>query len=430
MTAFAEAPPPSRAPVREEASEEARRRSMLKFERTIVSAIVVMLSLAPGASFGADPGVTASEIKIGHTNPYSGPASAYGSLGKTSAAYFKKVNDEGGINGRKINFITYDDAFSPPKTVEMTRRLVEQDKVLLIFGATGTASNTATQKYLNQQKIPQLLISTGATKFGDPKNFSWTMPFNPSYQAEARIYAQYILKNIPDAKIGILYQNDDYGKDLLKGLKDGLGDAAKKLIVMEQTYEVTDPLVDSQVVNLKNSGANVFMNITLAKAAVQSIKKSNDIGWKPVHIINLNAASVGTVLKVAGLDASKGLISTTYLKDPTDPQWKSDPATREWYAFMKQYYPEGNADDTNNVYALVAAQTLAHVLKQCGNDLSRENVMRQAANIKDLSPPLLLPGIKINTSPTDYFPIDQMQVVKFDGERWVPFGEVYDVSKK
>jgi branched-chain amino acid transport system substrate-binding protein len=256
------------------------------------------------------------------------------------------------------------------------------------------------------------------------------MPFNPSYQAEARIYAQYILKNIPDAKIGILYQNDDYGKDLLKGLKDGLGDAAKKLIVMEQTYEVTDPVVDSQVVNLKNSGANVFMNITLAKAAVQSIKKVHDIGWKPVHIINLNAASIGAVLKVAGLETSKGLITTTYLKDPTDPQWKSDAATKDWYAFMKKYYPEGNADDTNNVYALIAAQTLTHVLKQCGNDLSRENVMRQAANIKDLSLPLLLSGIKINTGPTDYFPIEKLQLAKFDGERWALFGEIYDAAKK
>jgi branched-chain amino acid transport system substrate-binding protein len=398
--------------------------------RLFALALIMGLSLGAGPAWAQTPGVTSTEIKIGHTNPYSGPASAYGSLGKTTEAYVKKVNDEGGINGRKINFITYDDAFSPPKTVEMTRRLVEQDKVLAIFGATGTASNTATLKYLNQQKVPQLLISTGATKFGDPKNFPWTMPFNPSYQAEARIYAQYILKNIPDAKIGILYQNDDYGKDLLKGLKDGLGDAGKKLIVMEQTYEVTDPVVDSQVVNLKNSGANVFMNITLAKAAVQSIKKVHDIGWKPVHIINLNAASIGVVLKVAGLEVSKGLISTTYLKDPTDPQWKSDPATSDWYAFMKKYYPDGNADDTNNVYALVAAQTLAHVLKQCGNDLSRENVMRQAANIKDLSLPLLLPGIKINTSPADYFPIEQMQLARFDGERWVLFGEIYDVSKK
>jgi branched-chain amino acid transport system substrate-binding protein len=400
------------------------------YTRLLALALILGMSLGAGPAWAQTPGVTATEIKIGHTNPYSGPASAYGSLGKTTEAYFKRVNDEGGINGRKINFITHDDAFSPPKTVEMTRRLVEQDRVLLIFGATGTASNTATMKYLNQQKVPQLLISTGATKFGDPKNFPWTMPFNPSYQAEARIYAQYILKNIPDAKIGILYQNDDYGKDLLKGLKDGLGDTAKKLIVMEQTYEVTDPVVDSQVVNLKNSGANVLMNITLAKAAVQSIKKVHDIGWKPVHIINLNAASIGVVLKVAGLEASKGLISTTYLKDPTDPQWKQDPATSDWYAFMKKYYPDGNADDTNNVYALVAAQTLAHVLKQCGNDLSRENVMRQAASIKDLSLPLLLPGIKINTSPTDYFPIEQMQLAKFDGERWVVFGEIYDASKK
>jgi branched-chain amino acid transport system substrate-binding protein len=399
---------------------------------TVECAVLAMLGivLATGPVAAQGPGVTATEIRIGNTNPYSGPASAYGTLGKTIAAYVRKLNDEGGINGRKINFITYDDAFSPPKTTEMTRRLVEQDQVLLIFQATGTASNSAIHKYMNQRKIPQLFISTGATKFGDPKDFPWTMPFNPSYQAEARIYAQYILKNVPDAKIGVLYQNDDYGKDLLKGLKDGLGEAAKKHIVMEQTYEVTDPVVDSQVVNLKNSGANVFMNITLAKAAVQSIKKAHDIGWRPVHIINLNAASIGSVLKVAGLEISKGLITALYLKDPTDPQWKDDPATRDWYAFMKKYYPEGNADDTNNVYALLAAQTLAHVLKQCGSDLSRANVMKQAASIKDLSLPQLLPGIKINTSPTDYFPIEQLQLGKFDGQRWVLFGAVYDASPR
>jgi branched-chain amino acid transport system substrate-binding protein len=394
----------------------------------VVSAIG--LALVGGPAPAQTPGVTATEIKIGNTNPYSGPASAYGSLGKTAGAYFKKVSDEGGINGRKITFISYDDAFSPPKTAEMTRRLVEQDQVLLVFLATGTASNSAVQKYMNQQKVPQLFMSTGATKFGDPEHFPWTMPFNPSYYAEAKIYGQYILKNIPDAKVGVLYQNDDYGKDLLRGLKDGLGDVAKKVIVMEQSYEVTDPVVDSQIANLKNSGANVFMNISLAKAAVQSIKKVHDLGWKPVHIINLNAASITAVLKVAGAEASKGLITTVYLKDPTDPQWKNEPAISDWYAFMKKYYPDGDADNTNNVYALVAAQTLVHVLKQCGNDLSRANIMKQAASIKDLSLPLLLPGIKINTSPTDFFPIEQLKLGKFDGERWALFGDIYDASKK
>jgi len=408
----------------------ARRNGMR--QRSAIFAVVfgIGLVLAGGRGAAQTLGVTATEIKIGNTSPYSGPASAYGSLGRTAGAYFKKVNDEGGINGRKINFISYDDAFSPPKTTEMIRKLVEQDEVLLVFLATGTASNSAVHKYMNQRKVPQLFISTGATKFGDPENFPWTMPFNPSYYAEAKIYGHYIVKSIPDAKVGILYQNDDYGKDLLKGLKDGLGDAAKKVIVMEQTYEITDPVVDSQVANLKASGANVFVNISLAKAAVQSIKKAHDLGWKPIHIININAASITAVLKVAGAEASKGLISTLYLKDPTDPQWKNEPAVKEWYAFMKKYYAEGDADNTNNVYALLAAQTLAHVLKQCGNDLSRANVMKQAASIKDLALPLLLPGIKINTGPHDFFPIEQLQLARFDGERWVPFGEVYDTGKK
>ena len=385
--------------------------------------------IGPTAS-AQTPGVTATEIKIGNINPYSGPASAYGSIGKTIGAWFNKVNDEGGINGRKITYITYDDAYSPPKAVEMARRLVEQDQVLLIFQSLGTPSNAAIQKYMNQKKVPQLFASTGASRFSDPKNFPWTMGFNPTYPAEAKIYAQYILKNVPDAKIGVLYQNDDYGKDYLKGLKEGLGDAAKKMIVMEQTYEVTDPVVDSQVVNLKNSGANVFLNVTLGKAAIQSIKKAHDIGWKPVHFLNVNSASPGLILKVAGLDASRGLISVFYLKDPTDPQWKDDPAMKDFLAFMKKYYPDGNAQDANNVYAVLAAQTLVHVLKQAGKDLSRDNVMKQAASIKDLSLPLFIPGIKINTNPADYLVLTLLQLVKFDGERWVPFGEIYDARKK
>jgi branched-chain amino acid transport system substrate-binding protein len=392
-------------------------------------AVILGVVLAGAPARAQTPGVTATDIKIGNINPYSGPASAYGSIGKTIGAWFKKVNDEGGINGRKITYITYDDAYSPPKAVEMARKLVEQDQVLLIFQSLGTPSNTAIQKYMNQQKVPQLFASTGATKFGDPKNFPWTMGFNPSYEAEARVYAQYVLKNVPDAKIGILSQNDDYGKDYIKGFKAGLGEAAKK-IALEQTYEVTDPTVDSQVVNLKNSGANVFLNVTLGKAAIQSIKKAHDIGWKPVHLLNINSASPGLILKTAGLDASRGLISVFYLKDPTDPQWKNDPAMKEWVAFMKKYYPDGNADDANNVYATLAAQTLVHVLKQSGTDLSRANVMKQAANIKDLALPLFIPGIKINTSPTDYHPIQQLQLVRFDGERWVPFGEIYDARGK
>ncbi len=399
--------------------------------KLLALALSLALGLALSAPAGAQtPGVTATEIKLGNTNPYSGPASAYGTIGKVIGAYFKKVNDEGGINGRKINYITYDDGYSPPKAVEMVRRLVEQDQVLLLFQTLGTPTNSAIHRYVNQQKVPHIFVATGATKWGDPQNFPWTMGWQPTYQAEAKIYAQYVMKNIPDAKVGILYQNDDYGKDYLKGFKDGLGEAAKKLIVMEQSYEVTDPTVDSQIVNLKNSGANVFFNITIPKFAVQAIKKSHDLGWNPLHLLNNVSNSVGTVLKPAGLDASKGLITTFYLKDPTDPQWKEDGAMKEWRAFMAKFYPEGNVDDVFNAYGYTVAQTLAHVLKQAGSDLSRANVMKQAASIKDLALPLFLPGIKINTSPTDFYPLEQEQLAKFDGERWVLFGEIYDASKK
>jgi branched-chain amino acid transport system substrate-binding protein len=376
------------------------------------------------------PGVTATEIKVGHTNPYSGPASAYGTIGKVEAAYFKKINDDGGINGRKINFISLDDGYSPPKTVEMVRRLVEQEQVAIVFQPLGTPTNSAIHKYMNQQKVPQLFVATGATKWGDPKNFPWTMGWQPTYQAEGHIYAQYILKNVPNAKVGILYQNDDYGKDYLKGLKDGLGDAARKIIVLEQSYEVTDPTVDSQIVNLKNSGANVFYNVTIPKFAVQAIKKAHDIGWKPLHLLNSVSSSVGVVLKPAGVDASKDIITSRYLKDPTDPAVKNDAGYKDWVAFMKKYYPEGSLEDDFNVFGYTVAQGLVHVLKQCGNDLSRGNVMKQAASIKDLSLPMLLPGIKVNTGPTDYYPIEQEQLAKFDGERWVNFGEVFDASKK
>ena len=299
-------------------------------------------------------------------------------------------------------------------------------------GCAGTSapSNTAIQKYANQQKIPQLFVGTGATKWGDPKNFPWTMGWQPPYQAESRIYAQYILKNAPDAKVGILYQNDDYGKDYLHGFEAALGDAAKKIIVLKQSYEVTDPSVESQVANLKNSGANVFLDITATKFASQAIKKAHDIGWTPLHFLNSVSNSVSTVIKVAGLDASKGIITTLYLKDPTDPQWQNDPAMKEWRDFMAKYYPEGNKEDLFNIYGPSAAQTLVQVLKQCGNDLSRANVMRQAANLKDLQLPLLLPGIKINTSPTDFYPIEQEQLAKFDGERWALFGEIFDAGRK
>jgi branched-chain amino acid transport system substrate-binding protein len=403
----------------------------MKLRRILVFLITlaVGLGLAEAPAGAQTPGVSATEIKIGNTNPYSGPASAYGTIGKAISAYFKKVNDEGGINGRKINFVTHDDGYSPPKTVEMVRRLVEQDQVAFVFQTLGTPTNSAIHKYLNQEKVPHLFVATGATKWGDPKNFPWTMGFQPTYQTEGKIYAQYVLKNVPDAKIGILYQNDDYGKDYLKGLKDGLGEAAKRLIVLEQSYEVTDPTIDSQIANLKNSGANVFYNVTIPKFAVQAIKKAHDIGWKPLHLLNNVSSSVDVVLKPAGLDASKGLITALYLKDPTDPQWKNDAGMKEWMAWMQKYYPEGNTKDAFNVYAYTVAQLMTHVLKQCGNDLSRPNIMKQAANVKDLGLPLLLPGIQVNTSPTDFYPVEQEQLARYDGERWALFGEIYDGGK-
>ena len=374
-------------------------------------------------------GVTATEIKIGHTNPYSGNASAYGTIGKTIAAYFKKVNDEGGVNGRKINFISYDDGYSPPKTVEMIRKLVEQDQVALLFQTLGTPPNSAIHKYVNQQKVPHLFVATGATKWNDPKNFPWTMGYQPNYQTEGRVYAAYALSHVKDAKIGILYQNDDYGKDYLKGFEDGLGDA-KKQIVLKQTYEVTDPTIDSQIVNLKNSGANVFFNITIPKYAVQAIKKAHEIGWKPLHFLNNVSSSLGTVLKPAGLDASKDLITALYMKEVTDPQWRNDKGFTDWVAFMKKYYPEGALDDQANGFGYNVAILMTQVLKQCGNDFSRENIMKQAASVKNFELPLLLPGIKVNTSPTDFAPIEQEQLAKFDGEKWALFGEVIEAVRK
>jgi len=368
------------------------------------------------------PGVTDTEIKIGQTMAYSGPASAYGTIGKVGQAYFKMINDQGGINGRKIDFISLDDGYSPPRTVEQTRRLVEQEQVLLTFQALGTPSNTAVHKYMNTRKVPQLFVASGATKWGDPKRFPWTMGWQPSFQLEARIYAKYVLQNKPDAKIGILYQNDDYGKDYLKGLKDGLGDKAAKMIVAEVSYEVTDASVDSQIVTLQGSGADVFIDISTPKFAAQAIRKSYDIGWGPLHLINNPASSIASVLLPAGLVKSVGLISIAYLKDPTDQAWKEDKGVQGYLAFMKKYYSGGSTDDVFNVGAYSAAQTLVQVLEQCGDDLTRENVMRQAANIKDLELPMLLPGIRINTSPTDFFPIEQVQLIRFDGRSWVRVG--------
>ena len=352
------------------------------------------------------PGVTDTEIKLGQTMPYSGPASAYGTIGKAHQAFFKMINEKGGINGRKVNLISLDDGYSPPKTVEMVRRLVEQEQVFALFNTLGTPCNSAIHKYVNAKKVPHLLLSTGATKWGDPKHFPWTMGFNLSYQSEGAIYAKYIIQNKPDAKIGILYQNDDYGKDLLKGVEDGLGKAHAKMVVAKASYEVTDPTVDSQILTLQGSGADTFINITTPKFGAQAVRKAFDSGWKPLHIINNVSASVGSVLKPAGLDKATGLLTLAYYKDPTDPQWKDDPGMAEWRAFMDKYYPEGDQKDAGNLYAYISAQTMVQILEQCGDNLTRENLMKQAANLKDFKLALLLPGMAINTSATDFFPFE------------------------
>jgi branched-chain amino acid transport system substrate-binding protein len=389
-------------------------------------AAVLVFALAPPAALGQkkyDPGASDTEIRIGNTNPYSGPASAYGTIGKAIGAYFKMVNEQGGINGRKITFISYDDSYSPPKTVEMVRKLVEQDNALFVFQTLGTPSNTAIHKYMNTRKVPQLHVATGATKWNDPKNFPWTMGWQPNYQTEATIYAKHILQTRPDAKIGVLYQNDDYGKDYLKGFKDGLGDKVK-MIVAEVSYEVTDPTVDSQIVQLQSSGANVFFNITTPKFAAQAIRKAYDIGWKPVHYLNNVSTSVGSVLTPAGLEKSVGVISTAYLKDPTDQRWAKDASVNAWREFMKKYYPDGSLEDLFNVYGYTVASTLHQVLKQAGDDLTRENIMRQAASMQGFRVETMLPGIKINTSANDFAPIQSVQMQRFNGKQWELFGEV------
>ncbi len=371
-----------------------------------------------------DPGASDNEIKIGNTNPYSGPASAYGTIARSEAAYFKMINDQGGINGRKINFISLDDAYSPPKTVEQVRRLVEQDEVLFIFQSLGTPSNTAIHKYMNARKVPQLFVATGATKWGDPQNFPWTMGWQPNYQTEAHLYAKYLLQNKPDAKIAVLYQNDDYGKDYLKGFHDGLGNQTERLIAKEVSYEVTDPTVDSQIVTLQASGADTLFIVATPKFAAQAIRKVYDVGWRPMTFLNNVSSSVAAVLQPAGLEKSVGLITALYLKDPTDLQWENDPPMKNWLAWMKKYYPEGDIKDGLNVYGYAVAQTLVQVLKQCGDDLTRENVMRQAANLKNFEVPVLLPGVRINTSASDFYPVEQIQLGRFDGKRWVLFGDV------
>ncbi|ANW04645.1 ABC transporter substrate-binding protein [Bradyrhizobium icense] len=395
-----------------------------------LGAFAAALALLAATSSGAfaqkkyDVGASDTEIKIGNIMPYSGPASAYGVIGKTEEAYFRKINAEGGINGRKINFVSYDDAYSPPKTVEQARKLVESDEVLLIFQPLGTPPNTAIQKYMNTKKVPQLFVATGATKWNDPKDFPWTMGWQPNYQSESQIYAKYIMKEKPNAKIAILYQNDDYGKDYVKGLRDGLGAKAASMIVIEESYEVSQPTIDSSIVKLKSTDADVFFNVTTPKFTAQAIKKMNEIGWKPMHILNNVSVSIGSVMKPAGFENSQGIISSAYLKDPTDAQWKNDAGMKAWNEFLDKYYPEANRADASVIYGYTVAQTLVQVLKQCGDNLTRENVMKQAASIKNLELGGLLPGVKINTSPTDFAPLSQLQLMRFKGETWERFGDV------
>jgi branched-chain amino acid transport system substrate-binding protein len=370
-----------------------------------------------------DDGATDTEIKIGNTNPYSGPASSYGQIGKTIDAYFKSVNEAGGINGRKVKFISLDDGYSPPKTVEVVRQLVEQDKVLALFQTLGTPTNTAIHKYMNQKKVPMLFVATGASKWGKPKEFPWTMGFQPDYHTEAVIYAKHVLANVKDAKIGVLMQNDDYGKDYFEGFKEGLGKDVGK-IVKQVTYEVTDPTVDSQVIQLKDSGANVFFNITAPKASAQSIRKAADIGWKPVHYINNISASVASVMKPAGFENAQGIITAAYLKDATDKQWENDAEMKMWSAWIDKWMAGANKADSNHIYGYAVSFLLHKTLEKCGDDLTRANVMKQAANFQKLRVPLLLPGITVSTSPTDYYPIQAVQLQRFKGETWELFGEV------
>jgi branched-chain amino acid transport system substrate-binding protein len=385
-------------------------------------------SRAAAAEKKYGPGASDADIKIGQTMPYSGPVSAYGVQGRCQTAYFQMLNEQGGINGRKLQLISLDDSYSPPKTVEQTRKLVEQEEVLFLFNCLGTPTSAAVQKYLNSKQVPQLFVSSGASRWGDPQHFPWTMGWAPTYRAEATVYGKYIVKNIPDAKIAVVYQNDDFGKDFLNGFRDGLGEAGRKLIVKEVTYETSDATMDSQVVTLQSSGADVLFNVGTSKFAAQIIRKLNDMNWHPTHFLNSTANSIAATLVPAGLDKSVGLISSVYIKDINDPAYAGASDVKFYLDFMKKYVPDGDVNDGGYAYALAVASTLAQVLKQCGDDLSRENIMRQAANLRDLDVPMLVPGIRINTSPTRYFPINQEQMAKFDGKSWVRFGEVLNAS--
>jgi ABC-type branched-subunit amino acid transport system substrate-binding protein len=395
----------------------------------LVTGTALAIALSASTAYAQkkyDTGATDTEIKIGQTNPFSGPASAYATIAKTQAAYIKMINDQGGVNGRKINLIQYDDAYSPPKAVEQVRKLVESDEVLLTFQLLGTPSNAAVQKYLNAKKVPQLFAATGASRFSDPKTFPWTMAFNPNYFVEGRIYGQYIIKNHPQAKVGILYQNDDLGRDYLNGIKAGLGDKAQSLIVVEASYEVSDPTIDSQILKIKDAGTDLFFSATTPKQAAQAIKKIGELNWHPIQIVDINATSVGAVMKPAGLEASKGVISTGYAKDPADPTWKDDAGLKKYLDFMAKYYPDGDKDSFFNVYGYITTQLLVHVLKECGDDLTRENVLKQATHLKNVQLDLSLPGIVNNTTPEDYRVNKQLQMMKFNGERWELFGPIIE----
>jgi branched-chain amino acid transport system substrate-binding protein len=394
----------------------------------VAAAGLLLASSLAWAAGQYGPGVSDTEIKIGNTVPYSGPASALGALGKAEAAYFAMINDQGGINGRKINFISRDDGYSPPKTVEQTRKLVEEDQVLLVFGTVGTPPNSAIHGYLNDNNVPQLFIATSAEKWNDPKHHPWTMAWSPAYQTEARIYGHYVLKNLPDAKIAVLYQNDDFGKDYIIGLRNGLGDQADKLIVATQSYETTDPTLDSQIVALQGSGANVLLIAATTKFAALAIRKVYDIGWRPTQFLSYTSSSVGAVMRPAGPEKGIGIISAAFDKDPTDPQWQDTPEYKDWLAWMKKYNTAGNIADGLTVDGYGRAQTMVAVLKACGDDLTRENVLKQATSLRDLKLPMVLPGITISTGPDDYAPMKQMQLQKFDGTTWKLFGEVISGS--
>jgi len=393
-----------------------------------LSTAIILISVAGSSALAQkkyDVGATDTEIKIGNIVPYSGPASAYGVIGRTEAAYFRKINAEGGINGRKINFISYDDGLSPPKTVEQARKLIESDEVLLIFGPLGTATNTAIHKYMNAKQVPQLFVASGATKWNDPQNFPWTMGFQINYQNEARIYARYILNEKPNARIAVLYQNDDYGKDYLKGLKDGLGDKAESMIVIEDAYDLFETTIDSHVVKMKSQNADVFVDIAGPKFAAQAIRKAAEIGWKPLHILNSVSNSIGAVIRPAGVENARGIISASSGMDPLDPDWKNDPLMKAYDEFLAKDFPEGNRADGLVAAGYGLAQVMVYVLRQCGDNLTRENVMKQAANLKNFRAGILLPGITIDTSPSDFAPIKQMRLRRFDGEKWETFGPVF-----